>query len=283
MIANFGDQVELSGSYSGGTFLASTLRFADDNGSPAAPGPSTPVPSTGDLGVVTIYGTVSQTLADGPQLVLRDTQNGNRPIRVYALEDLPVRMRTGTYTTAMQLHLNESVVIKAYRDGSGNYIAQTIWFRCGCGVSGVGGRRSALRRRLPTHTLIIWNNNPSRNVEHDAMEKPVRRTLLPGVSDAEAPPLVITNSRAVVARARRRAIVRDVIDLLLLVCVDGLFLRWPLAHVPFLDRYDSLLVLLGLNAMLAGYFWLARAVPRWTASRVAATWSLPERASFFRR
>lgn len=124
-----GDHVELSGSYSGGTFLVSTLRFADDNGSPAAPGPPIPAPSTGDLGVVTIYGTVSQTLVDGPQLVLRDTQNGNRPIRVYALEDLVVRTRTGTYTTATQLRLNDSLVIKAYRDGEGNYIAQTIRIR----------------------------------------------------------------------------------------------------------------------------------------------------------
>jgi len=83
------------------------------------------------------------------------------------------------------------------------------------------------------------------------MEKPVRRTLLPGVSDAGAPPPVIIDSRVVVARARRRAAVRDVIDLLLLVGVDGLFLRWPLAHVPFLDRYDSLMVLVALNAPLA--------------------------------
>jgi hypothetical protein len=114
------------------------------------------------------------------------------------------------------------------------------------------------------------------------MEKPVRRTLLPGVSDAGVPPPVVIDSRVVVARARRRAIVRDVIDLLLLVCVDGLFLRWPHAHVPFLDRYDSLLVLLGLNAMLVGYVWLARALPRWTARRVASTWCLAERTRFFR-
>jgi hypothetical protein len=78
---------------------------------------------------VTIYGTVSQTLADGPQLVLRDTQNGNRPIRVYALEDLPVRTRAGTYTTAVQVRMNDSLVIKAYRDADGNYIAQTIRIR----------------------------------------------------------------------------------------------------------------------------------------------------------
>jgi hypothetical protein len=114
------------------------------------------------------------------------------------------------------------------------------------------------------------------------MEKPVRRTLLPGVSDAGAPPPIIIDSRVVVARARRRAIIRDVIDLLLLLGVDGLFLRWPMAHVPFLDRHDSLLVLLGLHAVMAVYIWLVRALPRWTARRVAATWSLPERARFFK-
>jgi hypothetical protein len=124
-----GDHVELSGSYSGGTFVASTLRFAEDSQAPNTLGPSTPMPLTGDLGVVTIYGTVMQTLADGPQLILRDTQNGNRPIRVYALEDLLVRTRTGTYTTATQLRASDSVVIKAYRDGDGNYIAQTIRIR----------------------------------------------------------------------------------------------------------------------------------------------------------
>ncbi|HSY51951.1 MAG TPA: hypothetical protein VLC46_24325 [Thermoanaerobaculia bacterium] len=125
------DHVELSGSYSGATFVASTLRFTDDNGAPVTSGSSTTVSAAAlsDLGVVTIYGTVSQTLAEGPQLVLRDTQNGGRAIRVYALEDLAVRTRTGTYTTAVQLHVNEPVIIKAYRDGDGNYIAQTIRIR----------------------------------------------------------------------------------------------------------------------------------------------------------
>jgi hypothetical protein len=114
------------------------------------------------------------------------------------------------------------------------------------------------------------------------MEKPVRRTLLPGVSDAGVPPPVVIDSRVVVARARRRAIVRDIVDFLLLVCVDGLFLRWPHAHVPFLDRGDSTMVVVGLNVMLIGYLWLARSIPRWTARRVATTWSLAERTRFFR-
>jgi hypothetical protein len=126
-----GDHVELSGSYSGSTFVASTIRFTDDGGTTITQGPSTttPLPSTtyGDLGVVTFYGTVTQTLADGPQFVLRDTLG--RAIRVYALEELPVRTRTSTYSTAAQLKVNDSLVVKAYRDADGNYIAQTIRIR----------------------------------------------------------------------------------------------------------------------------------------------------------
>ena len=125
-----GDHVELSGSYSGATFVATTIRFADDSGTTIDQGPATTVPeSAADLGVVTIYGNVTQTLADSPQLVVRDTQNNNRTLRIYALDDLPVRTPTGTYTTAVQLKASDSVVIKAYRDADGNYIAQTIRIR----------------------------------------------------------------------------------------------------------------------------------------------------------
>jgi len=125
-----GDHVELSGSYSGATFVATTIRFTDDSGTTIEQGPATTVPdSVPDLGVVTIYGTVTQTLADGPQLVLHDTQNNNRTVRVYALEELPIRTKAGTSSTAVQLRVGDSVVIKAYRDGDGNYIAQTIRIR----------------------------------------------------------------------------------------------------------------------------------------------------------
>ena len=115
------------------------------------------------------------------------------------------------------------------------------------------------------------------------MEKPVRPSLLPGVLDSRTPPAVVFQSRTVIAGARRRAAVRDVLDLLLLVGVDGLFLRWPSAHVPGLDRLDSLLLLAAMNAMLVGYIWLARAVPRWKAQRVAATWCIAERSRMFSR
>ncbi len=112
------------------------------------------------------------------------------------------------------------------------------------------------------------------------MEKSAPRVLLPGVSDAGAPPPVVSDSRAVVAKSRRRAIVRDVIDLVLLVSVDWLFVHFPLAHVPFVDRHNSLLILVGLNIVLLGYLWLSREIPRWRARRVAATWGQSERTRF---
>jgi len=128
---------------------------------------------------------------------------------------------------------------------------------------------------------VIWNIGPSLPVETDAMEKPVRPNLLPGVSDARTPPAVVFQSRKVIAKARRRAAARDVLDLLLLFCVDGLFLRWPMAHVPGLDRADSLLLLAAINVMLIGYIWVVRALPRWTARRVAATWCVAEQSRMF--
>ncbi len=125
-----GDQVELSGSYTGSTFVATTLHFTDQNNVAPAPSVNT-VPSriVADLGVVTIYGIVTQTLADSSQLVLRDTENDRLITRVYALDDLPIRTKAGTLSTAARLRAGDSVVIKAYRDGDGNYIAQTVRVR----------------------------------------------------------------------------------------------------------------------------------------------------------
>jgi hypothetical protein len=122
-----GDRLDLSGSYSGDVFVASTVRFADDvfsnrSTTGSATGPAT-IPT--DLGAVTVYATVTQSLSASPQLVVRDTQN-NRTIRLYILEDFVVRNRTGGYTTADKLKENDALVIKAYRDADGNYIAQTI-------------------------------------------------------------------------------------------------------------------------------------------------------------
>jgi hypothetical protein len=125
-----GDRVDLSGTFNGNVFMASTVHFADDGGAPA-PMPSSPTPypmGTSPLGAVTIYGSVTSTLASGPRIVVKDTQNGGT-ISLYVLEDFAVRTKAGTYTTADKLKEGEAVVVKAYRDSDGDYIAQTIRLR----------------------------------------------------------------------------------------------------------------------------------------------------------
>lgn len=114
------------------------------------------------------------------------------------------------------------------------------------------------------------------------MKKPARRELLPGVSEPGAPPEVICETRRIVASARRRAAIRDTFDLLLLTAVDGLFLRWPHAHVPSLDRDQTALIVAAVNALVITYMWTARALPRWRARRVASTWSVTEQNRFVR-
>jgi hypothetical protein len=118
--------------------------------------------------------------------------------------------------------------------------------------------------------------------ETPPMDKPAHYPLLPGV-ETGPPPQVVFRSQPVIVRARRRAVLRDVLDLLLLASVDGLFIRWPGAHVPAMDRVDSLLLLVGLNAAMLATMWLSRAMPRWKAQRVAATWCPSERARLNRR
>lgn len=126
-----GDDVTLSGTYNGDLFVASTITF-DATGNRV----DTTLPPAGsrtgsygvDLGLVTLYGTVTQPLSAGPQLLLRDT-TANRTLRVYVADDLVVRGRVSGYTTADRLKGGDNVVVKAYRDGDGNYIAQTIRLR----------------------------------------------------------------------------------------------------------------------------------------------------------
>jgi hypothetical protein len=123
-----GDQVSLSGTYSNDVFVATTVRFANpEPGTIEVRPPAEPAPTL-DLGLVTIYATVQSTLGTGPQLVLRDTQSSNR-VRVYAADDFVIRTKSGGYTTADRLREGDAVVVKAYRDADGNYIAQTIRMR----------------------------------------------------------------------------------------------------------------------------------------------------------
>jgi len=109
-----------------------------------------------------------------------------------------------------------------------------------------------------------------------------KRELLPGVSKTGAPPEVLCETRPVVVSARRRAAFRDTFDLFLLAAVDSLFLRWPHAHVPSLDRDQTALIIAAVNALVITYMWSARMLPRWRARRVASTWSVTEQNRFVR-
>jgi len=108
-----------------------------------------------------------------------------------------------------------------------------------------------------------------------------RRDLLPGISPDSGSPVTVAESHRAIRRARFRAALRDISQIFLLVGVDYFFVVWPSAHVPMLDRGSSVIVLAVLNSIVMSHILLSRLVPRMTAKRIAATWSLRERARFF--
>ncbi|HYO77344.1 MAG TPA: hypothetical protein VE010_12845, partial [Thermoanaerobaculia bacterium] len=62
--------------------------------------------------------------------------------------------------------------------------------------------------------------------------------------------------------------------------VDYLFVYWPESRLPFLERESSLTVLRVVNFIAVADLWLTRALPKWWARRIAATWSRAEREKF---
>ncbi len=109
-----------------------------------------------------------------------------------------------------------------------------------------------------------------------------RQKLLPGIESPECPPSVVCDSRASIRRARIRATVRDFLQVVFLISVDYLFIRWPSTHLPFTDRHTSVLLVAAANAASLTWLWLSRVAPRWSARRIAATWSASERRRFER-
>lgn len=107
-----------------------------------------------------------------------------------------------------------------------------------------------------------------------------KQELLPGVSTTSCPPRVVCDAHTAIRRARTRVWVRDGVQLALLLAVDWLFVYWPDSRMPFVDREASLAFLRGANVVILGHVWLARALPKWTAKRIAATWSRSEREKF---
>lgn len=120
-----GDRVSISGSYNrvGDMFLASTVRFTA--GEAANRGLNEEFVR---YGVVTLTGTITETLEEGSTIGLRD-RDTNRVLRIWMTKDFVVRTRGTTYTTAELLRDGDTVVIDAFRDLNGNLIAQTVRLR----------------------------------------------------------------------------------------------------------------------------------------------------------
>ena len=108
------------------------------------------------------------------------------------------------------------------------------------------------------------------------------RELLPGVTVTSCPPDVVCDAFEEVRKARRRALVRDGLQITLIAAVDYLFAHWADSRLPFADRTASLAILRALNALIIADIWLTRALPRWSARRIASTWCRSERARFQR-
>lgn len=109
-----------------------------------------------------------------------------------------------------------------------------------------------------------------------------KNELLPGVSTSSCPPRVVCDAHDAIKRARRRAWLRDGLQFSLVLAVDSLFVHWPESRMPFLDRGASLAFLRGVNLAILGHLWLARALPKWSAKRIASTWCRSEREKFLR-
>jgi hypothetical protein len=127
-----GDSVEVQGRYDArGVFLASAIRGFDpatDRG--VAPLPA-PLPRDGwepesrSYRIITISGTIEESLERSGQLLLRDRASG-RTERVLADEELIVRSARGTYFPARQLRRGERITVRGFEDPGGIVIAQAI-------------------------------------------------------------------------------------------------------------------------------------------------------------
>jgi hypothetical protein len=100
--------------------------------------------------------------------------------------------------------------------------------------------------------------------------------LLPGVSPDRCLPQSACDAHGTMRGARRRAVVRDTLQIALLMAVNYLFMYWPASRMPFLERKESLLLLALVNGLVIVSVVLTRLIPRWTARRVAETWSRSE-------
>jgi hypothetical protein len=132
-----GDRVTATGNWIGqNTFRATSIHWGID--SPAGGGGTTVPPTTGsglgdgpgrpDYITVVVYGTVQDIQRSASSITVKD-KDMDRTVRVMLSEDFAIRMKSGNYVMADTLKQGDSIVVKAFRDNFGNYIAQTLRIR----------------------------------------------------------------------------------------------------------------------------------------------------------
>ncbi len=105
--------------------------------------------------------------------------------------------------------------------------------------------------------------------------------LIPGVQGRDVvPPRPVFNANQQIEAARKRAAIRDGIDIAVLVAVDIFYLAWPAARIPFLSRDTTMWVLVTLHALVVLSWFRSRLYAKWRASRISSTWSDREREQF---
>ncbi|HUF18352.1 MAG TPA: DUF5666 domain-containing protein [Thermoanaerobaculia bacterium] len=125
-----GDSIEVNGTFDAAdNFRASTIRLGTGSGpvggSTLPTSPTSPAAGGRVFETLVIYGTVQRALGSVENVQVRDTDSG-RDLEVHLVGDFVVRLVNGSYVTADQLAVGTRVVIQAFRDRDGQYIAQTI-------------------------------------------------------------------------------------------------------------------------------------------------------------
>lgn len=107
-----------------------------------------------------------------------------------------------------------------------------------------------------------------------------QRDLLPGVEGPEPRRVTAADFERDLLAARRRTAAEELLDCAMLILINVMFLMWPHAEIPLLDRQGTLVLLLLVDFGFVAAYVHARFVPRYRARRIATSWSAAERARF---
>ena len=102
-----------------------------------------------------------------------------------------------------------------------------------------------------------------------------RMDLLPGVSHGSEP-RVHCDSRSIIRDARYAALIRDAMQLTLVLAVDAALLLYPTCRLPYLDHRMTVIVLAIGSFLSVGCVIASRYLPTMRARRIARTWSTSE-------